>query len=187
MWKKLSLGSVVAAACLVGLSMFSASVAEAPADTEAKKRGDPDAGFKRIFRRLDADGNGVVTETEYVERSRWKDKNKARAIWRASDANGDGKVSEAEYCENRRVTDKAKEVFAWLDANRDGKVTEAEVLARAKRVFAEMDRDGNGEATIPEVLGARWQWQVRIEWAKKRPMFGRKGAAGGDKDGQKSK
>ena len=160
--------AAVAVMCLVSLSTFSASAVEVSADTEGKKPPDPDAGYKRIFKRLDADGDGAVTEKEYVERSRWQDKNKARAIWRASDANGDGKVTEAEYCRNRRVTDKAKEVFAWLDANRDGKVTEAEAVGRAKRIFAEMDRDGDGQATIPEALGARWQWQVQIQWGKKR-------------------
>ena len=128
---------------------------------------DPDATYKRIFNRMDADGDGVVTEQEYVDRSRWADKNKARAIWRASDANLDGKVTEAEYCENRRVTEKAKEVFAWLDANKDGRVSQPEIVDRANRLFVEMDRNGNGEVTIPEFLGTRWEWQMKIDWAKK--------------------
>jgi len=109
-----------------------------------------------------------VTEQEYVERSRWRDQDKARKIWRASDGNGDGKVTEQEYCENRRVTDKAKEVFKWLDANGDGKVTEDEIKERAKEVLAEMDKDGNGEVNIPEFLRTRWEWQVRVQWQEKR-------------------
>lgn len=129
---------------------------------------DPDAGFKRIFKRLDQDADGMVTEQEYVARSRWKDKDKARKIWRASDGNGDGKVTAQEYCENRRVTDKAKEVFKWLDKNRDGKVTEEEVGERAKEIFAEMDKNGNGEVNIPEFLRTRWEWEVKVQWQEKR-------------------
>jgi len=119
-----------------------------------------------IFKRLDADGDGRVTEAEYVSRTRWPEA-KARAIWRASDADGDGKVTELEYCENRRVTDEAKKIFAWLDANKDAKLTEAEAVAGAKRIFAEMDADASGGVDIPEYLGARWRWQVDIRWAAK--------------------
>ena len=161
MSRSMPLRFVVVLACVIGLNTFSDS-AEEP---------DPDATFKRIFKRIDANDDGVITQQEYVDRSRWQDKNQARAIWRASDANGDGKVTEAEYCENRRVTDKAKEVFAWLDANRDGRVNEREIVDRAKEVFVEMDRNGNAEVTIPEFLATRWQWQVRIQWQKKRPLF----------------
>jgi len=126
---------------------------------------DPDAGYRRIFRRLDADGDGAVTEAEYVSRTRWPE-GKARAIWRASDANGDGKVTEAEYCRNRRVTDKAKEVFAWIDADRSGKLTEAELVATAKRIFETMDKDRSGEVTIPEYLGTRWEWDVTVDFLR---------------------
>jgi Ca2+-binding EF-hand superfamily protein len=127
---------------------------------------DPYAGYRRIFRRLDADGDGRVTEAEYIRRTKWPEE-KARKIWRASDGDGDGAVTEAEYCENRRVTDKAKEVFAWLDADGDGSVTEAEAVAAARRVFAAMDADGSGKVNIPEFLGARWKWQVDVKWKQK--------------------
>ena len=129
------------------------------------KPSDPDAGYKRIFRRMDADGDGAVTEREYVSRTRWPE-DKARKIWRASDANGDGKVTEAEYCRNRRVTDKAKEVFSWIDADKDGKLTEKEALATAKLIFQTMDKDRNGEVTIPEYLSTRWEWDVTVDFLK---------------------
>jgi len=131
-----------------------------------KKEADPYAAYRAIFKRLDADGDGRVTEAEYVSRTRWPEA-KARAIWRASDADGDGKVTELEYCENRRVTDEAKKIFAWLDVNKDAKLTEAEAVAGAKRIFAEMDADASGGVNIPEYLGARWRWQVDIRWAAK--------------------
>jgi len=126
----------------------------------------PYAAYRGVFKRLDANGDGTVSEAEYVSRTRWPEA-KARAIWRASDADGDGKVTEVEYCENRRVTDEAKKIFAWLDANKDGKLTEAEAVAGAKRIFAEMDADASGGVHIPEYLAARWRWQVDIRWAAK--------------------
>ena len=131
----------------------------APAGGQA----DPDAGYKRIFRRLDADADGAVTEKEYVSRTRWPQA-KARAIWRASDGDGDGKVTEAEYCYNRRVTDEAKKVFTWLDADRDGKVTEAEPLAAARKLSQAMDKTRDGSVTIPEFLRTRWEWKLEIQW-----------------------
>ncbi|MBE3100395.1 MAG: EF-hand domain-containing protein [Planctomycetes bacterium] len=121
---------------------------------------------KQIFTRLDADGDGSLTEAEYVGRSRF-DGETARRIFRASDADGDGKVTEAEYIDNRLVTDKAKEVFAWIDADGDGAMTRHEIAARIDRVFKEMDADGDGRVTTPEFMSARWRWQVRIDWKKR--------------------
>ena len=130
--------------------------------------------LKQIFGRLDADGDGSLTEAEYVGRSRF-DAETARRIFRASDADGDGKVTEAEYVDNRLVTDKAKEVFAWIDADGDGAMTRQEIAARIDRVFKEMDADGDGRVTTPEFMSSRWRWQVRIDWKK------RDGPAPGDK------
>jgi len=122
--------------------------------------------LKQIFKRLDADGDGSLTEAEYVGRSRFAAET-ARKIFHASDANGDGKVTEAEYIDNRTVTDKAKEVFFWLDADDDNVMTRQEVAARIDRVFKEMDADGDGRVTIPEFMSSRWRWQVRIDWKKR--------------------
>jgi len=169
MFRGKPLWSVVVPVGLVVAVMLSALVAK-PTSRPAEPVDKACAGYKRIFNRMDANGDGVLTQAEYVARTRWDEK-RARAIWTASDANRDGKVTEAEYCDNRRVTDDAKAIFVWLDTDRNGKVSEQEMTAGAKRIFAEMDRDGSGEATIPEALGARWQWQVRIQWAPKREMF----------------
>ena len=175
------LGLLAAGAALTGAA--AAWVAAAPDAGKTARKVDPDAAFKRIFRRLDADGNGVVTEKEYVGRSRWPE-GKARKIWRASDADGDGKVTEAEYCRNRRVTDKAKELFVWIDADKDGNLSEQEVVATARRIFREMDTDKSGQVNIPEFLSTRWRWDVRVDWAKKvRPAPG--GGPGADGAGSK--
>ena len=130
--------------------------------------------LKQIFRRLDADGDGSLTEAEYVAGSRFAAET-ARRIFHASDADGDGKVTEAEYIDNRLVTDKAKEVFAWIDADGDGAMTRQEIAARIDRVFKEMDADADGRVTTPEFMSSRWRWQVRIDWKKQdRPAPGQK-------------
>jgi len=121
---------------------------------------------KQIFKRLDADGDGSLTEAEYVGRSRFGAET-ARKIFHASDSDGDGKVTEAEYIDNRIVTDKAKEVFFWIDADDDQVMTRQEVAARIDRVFKEMDADADGRVTIPEFMSSRWRWQVRIDWKKR--------------------
>jgi len=122
--------------------------------------------LKQLFKRLDADGNGSLTEAEYVGRSRFGAET-ARKIFHASDSDGDGKVTEAEYIDNRIVTDKAKEVFFWIDADDDQVMTRQEVAARIDRVFKEMDADADGRVTIPEFMSSRWRWQVRIDWKKR--------------------
>ena len=48
--------------------------------------------FKRIFKRLDANGDGKVTLQEYINRSRWEDETKAKAIFNATDRNGNGTI-----------------------------------------------------------------------------------------------
>ena len=150
---------LVLAAAFIGVA-----VCDAAAPETGRPGGKPSP--KQIFKRLDADGDGSLTEAEYVGRSRF-DAEKARKIFHASDADGDGKVTEAEYVDNRIVTDKAKEVFFWIDADDDGAMTRQEVAACIDRVFKEMDASADGRVTIPEFMSSRWRWQVRIDWKKR--------------------
>lgn len=145
------------ACCVVVLS---AGVAAAPGRPEARKAS-PEEAYKRIFKRLDADGDGAVTRKEYLARTRFKDKVKAAKIFHASDADGDGKVTEVEYVRNRKVTEAAKGIFRWLDATADGRLTKDELRKRTDELFRGLDRDGDGAVTIPEFL------RTRAEWAKK--------------------
>ena len=164
----LAVGLCIATALWAGKPDNPEDTPQGPSGEAGRERTDPDpyAAYRPIYKRLDVNGDGGVSEAEYVSRTRWPE-TKARAIWRASDADSDGKVTELEYCENRRVTDEAKKIFAWLDANKDGNLTEAEAVAVTKRVFAEMDADASGGVNIPEYLAARWRWQVDIRWSSK--------------------
>jgi hypothetical protein len=160
--------SLVLAAAFIGVA-----VCDAAAPETGRPGGKPSP--KQIFKRLDADGNGSLTEAEYVGRSRFGDTEKTRRIFHASDADGDGKVTETEYVDNRTVTDKAKEVFFWIDADDDGAMTRQEVAACIDRVFKEMDASADGRVTIPEFMSSRWRWQVRIDWKKRdQPAPGQK-------------
>ena len=147
------------------LAFIGVALCLAAAPEKGRPGGKP--SLKQLFKRLDANGDGSLTEAEYVGRSRFGDTEKTRRIFHASDANGDGKVTEAEYVDNRIVTDKAKEVFFWIDADDDGAMTRQEVAARIDRVFKEMDTSADGRVTIPEFMSSRWRWQVRIDWKKR--------------------
>jgi len=153
----------VAVAGMIGL----AGVVVVLAGAVPPEREDQRPPLKRIFKHLDADGDGFLTEDEYTRRARFGDPEKARHIFHASDADRDGKVTEAEYVANRIVTDKAKEVFAWINSNGDAVMTRREVAACVDRVFEEMDSDTDGRVTIPEFMRARWRWQVRVDWKKR--------------------
>ncbi|MEX0807422.1 MAG: hypothetical protein WD044_01720 [Dongiaceae bacterium] len=70
------------------------------------------------FAKLDADGDGVVTETEFDD---------AIAQFRA------------EHGSERRAPD-----FSKIDSDEDGNATQAEFEAAAERMFTRFDRNGDG-------------------------------------------
>ena len=122
--------------------------------------------FKRIFKRLDANGDGKVTLQEYINQSRWKDEAKAKAIFNATDRNSNGTITVEEYIENRTITDEAKEIFNEMDKNSDGILTEEEFVENskiedkilAKQIFEKMDVDGKGELSLPRYLKIWGDW-----------------------------
>ena len=127
--------------------------------------------FKRIFKRLDADGDGKVTLQEYINRSKFKDKAKVRAIFHATARNGDGVMTEEEYIENRTITNEAKEIFNKIDKNRDGILTEQEFVENsiiadkdlARQIFRDMDVDGGVNYHYPDMSESGVTGRERIE------------------------
>jgi Ca2+-binding EF-hand superfamily protein len=86
-----------------------------------------------IFRASDANGDGVVSEEEYVRNRIITDE--ARAILTKMDEDGDGKVTREEFVQNCGLT---------------GDLPES--------VFNAFDTDGNGSLVIPEYLRVWGRW-----------------------------
>lgn len=105
-------------------------------------------GGMRLFNKLDADKNGVVTRAEAEQ---------ARADRFAKlDANGDGTITVAEIDKAiekklRRMQVRMRyKMLSRLDTNGDGQVTNEEFTARPMRLFNRVDRNGDGEVTREE-------------------------------------
>ncbi|MEM7678825.1 MAG: hypothetical protein AAF449_22815 [Myxococcota bacterium] len=124
------------------------------------------------FRRMDANGDGVVSEAEMLaardarkERIGDRRGDRRAKLMERFDANGDGELSDTERAQAR---DAAKEMRAQrgerrkargerprLDANRDGVITRAEYDAMGEVLFARMDANGDGVLTQGEGRKAR--------------------------------
>jgi len=113
-------------------------------------------GYKSIFNRMDADGDGGFTEEQYVKNSRHMNEAARRKIFAATDRNKDGIATEAEYVENRIITDEAKSIFEKMDKDSDGKVTFEEFTV--KEVFNDFDTNSDGHLTVPEYLKVWGNW-----------------------------
>lgn len=120
---------------------------------------DPPA--EAAFKRLDRDGDGVVTFDEFV---RVSDERLARM-----DRNGDGNIGRDEFMDHHaaEATRRIERIFAELDKNRDGKLAPDELKGRpeAERLLA-CDADKDGAITRGEYLDCRRRiaerWMQRI-------------------------
>ena len=122
--------------------------------------------YKRIFTRMDSDGDKKMSQTDYVENSPYMTKEARKHIFAASDSNADGILTEQEYVENRAITDEAKAIYEKMNENRDGALTKQEFLANttikdktlAQEIFQKLDANQNDELNIPEYLRIWGKW-----------------------------
>jgi Ca2+-binding EF-hand superfamily protein len=113
----------------------------------------------RMLKRLgkaDADGDGVITSTEYtaqIEAAR--DARKARM-----DTDHDGKISDAERAAARESRMKAR--FSHIDKNNDGQIEPGEAGARRWERIAPADTDKNGAVSFAEMEQAIANGTVKL-------------------------
>ncbi|MEO9515558.1 MAG: EF-hand domain-containing protein [Paracoccaceae bacterium] len=104
-----------------------------------------------IFKSLDADGSGEITQEELATRG-------ADRFTRI-DANGDGLLSAEEIIADRQkqTEQRTNRMIERLDANNDGQLSQAEVQGRRDptKVFARLDTDNSGGISQEEFEKAR--------------------------------
>ena len=133
-------------------------------------------GMGRPFQYSDKNGDGYLSEDEYVGASKHFRKNPrgARGFLRASDNNRDGKVTHEEYIQNRIITDEAKDIYRKIIPGTDWKSIPVfrwsigkEAFLRSpyfqerkhlNDIFMAMDHDANGQLSLPEYLMTYGKW-----------------------------
>ena len=133
-------------------------------------------GMSRPFKFSDINGDGYLSEDEYIGASKHFRKNPrgARGFLRASDNNRDGKVSHEEYIQNRIITDEAKDIYRKIIPGTDWEsipvfrwTIEKEAFLSSpyfqerkqlNDIFMLMDRDTNGHLSLPEYLMTYGKW-----------------------------
>lgn len=121
----------------------SAFIHDYDADQDGKvTRAEFDAGRVSRFRGTDTNGDGWLSEAEYVGEYRAR-LGKQLA---ASDRDEEKKTEE-----RQRQMRQAKVRFGVLDKDKDGKMVQAEYDASGARAFAEQDADRDGTITMADV------------------------------------
>lgn len=95
---------MVAGFALTVVPTYAADAPKADAPKAEKKKPDPEAAFKR----LDKDGDGSITEAEFVGKQEGEKATKAKEIFAARDTNKDGKISLEEFKTKPAKKPKAK-------------------------------------------------------------------------------
>ncbi len=143
--------------------LLQASFALGMQEQDQSANGAGAAGQQRtdVFTRMDANGDGVLTEADAVSEGR---KVFLLQLRQAADANGDGRVSRQEYQAVQRLsltdepgkTEQSPVAAAFLfvlDVDRDGALSSAEIAIAAERLRM-LDADNNGEVSAEELQAA---------------------------------
>ena len=124
------------------------------------------SAYKQTFKKLDADGDGKMSEQEYIENSIYGNPMVRKGIFRATDRDRDGMATEKEYVENRIITDEAKIIFKKIDRDGDMNLSYLELsenilrksAGKAQEIFRKLDIDGDGKTTMVEFLKVFGNW-----------------------------
>ncbi|MEQ6333773.1 hypothetical protein [Sphingobium sp. MK2] len=120
----------------------SAFIRDYDADKDGQvTRAEFDAGRLTRFRATDTNGDGWVSEAEYVAEYR---------------ARLEQQLARSERSEEKKAEERQRQIrqthvrFAVLDKDKDGKMTQTEYDASGARAFAEQDNDKDGIVTAAD-------------------------------------
>ncbi len=104
-----------------------------------------DSRLPRLFSRLDADKDGNISKSEFIEAQ--------MARFKRLDVDGDGAVSKEEWGARRANAnpERVQRAFERFDRNGDGKISAEEWASAGERVFVRADRDRDGFLSENEV------------------------------------
>lgn len=133
----------------------------ADASTERESR------FAGKFAKLDADGDGAISQAEIQG-------HKMAPLFAEIDADGDGKLSKDEFFAAKKArhegkrnhgdpAERAAKMLAKHDADNDGTLSKAEVEGHRflGDKFAEVDADADGKLTVAELTAFKAKHQGR--------------------------
>ena len=134
-------------ALYVALAGFLAAAAPHAADAGGMRHG---KGFDEMFKAMDQDGNGEVTQAE-------ADAFKA-VRFKEADADGDGRITieEATAHEQAKAAERAQRMVERMDETKDGAITLDEMHFPGGGLIEKADADGNGGVTLEEI-GQAWK------------------------------
>jgi len=134
-------------ALYVALAGFLAAALPHAADAGGMRHG---KGFDAMFKAMDQDGNGEVTQAE-VDAFK-------QARFAEVDADGDGRITleEATAHEQAKAAERAQERLARMDENKDGAITADEMKFPGGSLIEKADADGSGGVTMDEIKAA-WE------------------------------
>lgn len=123
--------------------------AEIDADRDGRiSRAEYMAFGRRLFARLDRDGNGVIVLNEVAPAAGNPQRKRAevepKPVPRPDGGRPPGPVASVRPAPGGTSRPSTDAVFARLDLNRDGSITFAEVSAARRAVFERLDSDRNG-------------------------------------------
>jgi Ca2+-binding EF-hand superfamily protein len=111
------------------------------------------ANFKqKMFDRIDANHDGVITQDEYVAA--------ATALYNKIDVNGTGEVTAQDIASSPRAVKREQRVASHevkkMDTDSDGTVSQDEFVAAAKARFSKLDKNGDGFIDADEMPAHHW-------------------------------
>jgi len=107
-----------------------------------------------LFKKLDADSDGIVTREEAA-----KAKRKPVHMVKSLDTDKDGEVTGAEI--DTWLAERRKKYMDRYDVNDDGVINAADETARIEQRFARFDADKDGKVTKEEFKAVMGEWRKK--------------------------